>query len=131
MNDKKLFTLPKKPVDQYRVDYYYLSLDTSWVSITKITAIYHFNTSYKKATGETGGVPLVNTWLIFENDRPLGRNDIWKSMERHNTKCFLTREEAVLEATKRLNKSIAYMEANIVETKELLIHLKKEATKKP
>lgn len=97
--------LPIEPVDLYCISWWELSITENWCYISPQHATYYVNASYEKATGEQGGVPLVDQWMLYKENYPTGRSLGWGNPlnKDYLYACFYTEKEAYEEALIRLN----------------------------
>lgn len=109
------FTIPEKPVDQYTVRYYRLSMCASWVYINEIKCVYHVNTPWGKYRPNwPGGTALVDDWLSSSDGSDEARICGWsKITEIGSSNVFATREEAIQESIRLLDKYVAVAEERI------------------
>ena len=124
---KSLFTLPKTPIDQYSLEWYSISVCRIWCYINHKKAIYHVNTPWETVGSTKGGAPLIDTWQILKDGSFVGRCDEWKYLGEDKPiweDCFLTKEQAVKEATRRLRAFIQSAERGILRMEELLVEVK-------
>lgn len=124
---KSLFTLPKTPIDQYSLEWYSISVCRIWCCINHKEAIYHINTPWETVGSTKGGVPLIDTWQILKDGSFVGRCDKWEYLGEDNPiweDCFLTKDQAIKEATHRLKAFIQSAERGILRMEELLAELK-------
>lgn len=98
-------TLPEKPVDRYRIDWYEISVSPDWYYITKRHAIYYANVKYTILyPTEKNGADLIDQWMFYKDDYASGRRDGWDLTGIGWDDCFATENEAKAEVIKRLNK---------------------------
>ncbi len=98
-------TLPEKPTDLYRIDWYEINVTSSWYYITKRHAIYYMDIKYADLyPNEKGGADLIDQWMFYNNDYASGRRDGWDLSGINWKDAFTTEDEAKAEVVKLLNK---------------------------
>lgn len=112
--------LPNKPKDKYQLNWWRLSISEHWCYIKRMHAIYYIDTPYEELfPGERKGAPLVDSWMIYENNRPIGRWIEWKQPENHPEhweSCFETKDGA-------RDRALRYLKEAITCKKEQIKHL--------
>lgn len=124
---KSLFTLPETPVDQYSLEWYDVDVSPVWCYIDHKKVVYHVDTPWGKISDVKGGAPLTDQWQIFKNGHFCSRFTGWDFLAKDSSmweNCFLTKEQAVNEATRQLNGYISSAKKKIVCIEELLLELK-------
>jgi len=103
-----ILTIPEEPIDQYQVKHYCLYMLSIPVSVAEIVAVYHQNTPWHKYCQDethSRGADIVDQWMVFENGSPCGRIVGWTGIHKAfvHPGNFLTREDAIKAAIKKLN----------------------------
>ena len=112
--------LPEKPVDQYRLDWYRVSVTNTRYYISKMHAIYHINTPWNVySPNESGGTDLIDDWMLYHDENAQGRWCGWESPKSETLKnylinCFATLPEANLE-TIRILQHYLIAETRIID----------------
>lgn len=114
------FTIPDKPVDQYKVKFYRLSMSECWVYIREMECVYHTNTPWDVySPNDKGGADLVDDWMVYANGSAEGRITGWGNiLNMYPENIFATREEAIRESIKRFSKYIVKAEKYIQDLKK-------------
>lgn len=107
-------TLPKEPVDKYRVDFWSLSISEHWYYIKSMSATYYVNTPYAEyRPGVKHGAPLVDDWMLAEDGHPTGRICGWANFSGRADAWYSTRAEAVRAALAYYRKRVVIHEQTI------------------
>ena len=95
------FTLPEKPVDKYRIEYYRISGYSNNPFIVHVSCVYHVNSTWlevcpDRAGKDRKGADFVNHWQVFTDGDFTGRTrDGWDAvLHGYLGETFETYEEA-------------------------------------
>lgn len=127
---KQLFTIPEQPIDGYQLNYYRISVSSVWWFLNEMKAIYYLNTSWDKySPNNKGGADLADDWMIYKDNYAEGRFCGWKSpaeLKEYWYDCFLTKEEALTEIRKRLEKYLSNEKRKVVYIEKMIAEVKEE-----
>ena len=120
---KLIASIPDKPVDLFKLEFYRLSMNPQWIYLYAETCTYYVNTPWGACHSDKGGADLVDDWMISKDGldefRICGWGFIKGYLENSAIYIFETKAEALQEAVRNFDRWIEGDEKKIAQMKEL------------
>ena len=122
--DKLISTIPGKPVDGFKINFYRLYVNPQCVSVYSMEYVYYINTPWETYDPtRKGGADLVDDWMLNKDGYCEGRICGWKNIAEHlrgqKSTMFESKAEALHDAIQHLDKWIAQDVAKITQMQAL------------